>query len=91
MARITSAQLEAFLAFGNASIAVCEVKELARRCQPGDAAEDLLAELRDAHEHLRELFDQGLDDAVYVLARDVMELASKSTAVLNQEQQRSGN
>ena len=91
MARITSAQLEAFLAFGNASIAVCEVKELARRGQPDDAAEDLLAELRAAHEQLRELFDQGLDDAVCVLARDVMELASKSTAVLNQEQQRSGS
>ena len=91
MTRITRAQLEAFLAFGNASIAVCEVKELARRCQPGDAAEDLLAELRDAHEHLRELFDQGLDDAVCVLAHDVMELASKSAAVPNQEQQRSGS
>ncbi len=91
MARITSTQLEAFLAFGNASIAVCEVKELARRCQPGDAAEDLLAELRDAHDQLRALFAEGLDDAVCVLARDVMELASKSTAVLNQEQQRSGS
>ena len=34
MARITGAQLEAFLAFGNASIAVCEVKELARRGSP---------------------------------------------------------
>ena len=91
MARITNAQLEAFLAFGNASIAICEVNELVRRSQPDDAAEDLLAELRDAHEQLRELFDQGLDDAVCVLARDVMELASKSTAVLNQEQQRSGS
>ena len=59
MARITGAQLEAFLAFGNASIAVCEVKELARRCQPGDAAEDLLAEIRDAHERLRALFAEG--------------------------------
>ena len=91
MARITSTQLEAFLAFGNASIAVIEVKELVRRSQPDDAAEDLLAELRDAHEQLRELFDQGLDDAVCVLARDVMELASKSIAVLNKEQQRFGS
>ncbi len=51
----------------------------------------MLAELRDAHEQLRELFAEGLDGAVCVLARDVMELASKSTAVLNQEQQRSGS
>ena len=91
MARITNDQLEAFLAFGSASIAVIEVKALARCRPPSDTAKDLLAELRDAHEHLRELFDQGLDDAVCVLARDVMELASKSTAVLNQEQQRSGS
>ena len=68
-----------------------DVTEELRRCQPGDAAEHLLAELRDAHEQLRELFAEGLDDAVCVLARDVMELASKSTAVLNQEQQRSGS
>ena len=86
MTRINSDQLEAFLAFGNASIAVCEVKELVRRSQPDDAAEDLLAELRDAHEQLRELFDQGLDDAVCVLARDVMELASRTADVLEQEQ-----
>jgi hypothetical protein len=91
MARITSTQLEAFLAFGNASIAVCEVKELVRRSQPDDATEDLLAELSGAHEQLRGLFAEGLDNAVCVLARDVMELASKSTAELNQEQQRSGS
>ena len=56
-----------------------------------DTAEDLLVELSLAHDQLRALFADGLDDAVCVLARDVMDLASKSTAVLNQEQQRSGS
>jgi hypothetical protein len=86
MARITSTQLEAFLAFGNASIAVIEVRELARRSQPGDRATDLLAEIRLAHDQLRALFADGLDDAVCVLARDVMELASRTADVLEQEQ-----
>jgi hypothetical protein len=35
---------------------------------------------------LRKLFADGLDDAVIVLARDVMELASETTDVLNQNQ-----
>ena len=86
MSRITSTQLEAFLAFGNASIAVIEVKELARRRPLGDRAKDLLLELRLAHEQLRALFADGLDDAVCVLARDVMELASRMAGVLEQEQ-----
>ncbi len=86
MARITTAQLQAFLAFGNASIAVIEVKELARRRPLGDTAKDLLVELRNAHEQLRELFADGLDDAVCVLARDVMELASRTADALEQEQ-----
>jgi len=86
MARITSGQLEAFLAFGNASIAVIEVKELARRRPPGDTAKDLLAEVSLVHDQLRALFADGLDDAVCVLARDVMELASRTADVLEQEQ-----
>ena len=40
---------------------------------------------------LRELFADGLDDAVCVLARDVMELASETTDVLNQDQGPSGS
>ena len=86
MARITPDQLEAFLAFGNASIAVIEVKELARRRPPSDTAEDLLAELSLVHDQLRALFADGLDDAVCVLARDVMELASRTADVLEQDQ-----
>jgi hypothetical protein len=90
VARITNNQLEAFLAFGNASIAAIEVKELARRSKPGDRAKDLLAEVSLVHDQLRALFADGLDDAVCVLARDVMELASRTADVLEQEQQRSG-
>jgi hypothetical protein len=86
MSRITSTQLEAFLAFGSASIAVIEVMELARRRPPGKTAEDLLVELRLAHEQLQDLFADGLDDAVCALARDVMELASRTADVLEQEQ-----
>ena len=86
MARITSAQLEAFLAFGNASIAVIEVKELARHRPPGNTAKDLLAELSLVHDQLRDLFADGLDDAVCVRARDVIELASRTAGVLEQEQ-----
>ena len=85
MARITGAQLEAFLAFGNASIAVIEVKELARRSQIGKEARDLLVEISAGHVRLRELFAEGLDDAVVVLSRDVMDLVSFLTEVLNQE------
>jgi hypothetical protein len=83
MARITIAQLEAFLAFGRASIAVCDVRELARRRNVGDASKDLVAELRD-------LFAKGLDDAVCVLAGDVMELASRTADVLKRDQGPSG-
>jgi hypothetical protein len=91
MNRITNASIKAFLAFGNASIAVCEVNELARRTQLDDPARDLLAEVRTAHAQLRELFAQGLDDAVIVVARDVMELAFRTTEVLNQDQGPSGS
>ena len=51
-----------------------------------DTAEDLLVELSLAHDQLRALFAEGLDDAVCVLARDVMELASRTADVLEQEQ-----
>jgi hypothetical protein len=86
MARITHPELEAFLAFGNASIAICEVKELARRREVSDQASDLLVEISVGHVRLRELFAEGLDDAVVVLSRDVMDLVSSLTDVLNQEQ-----
>ena len=64
MTRISKASLPAFLAFGNASIAICGVNELARRRQANASAEELLVELRAAHVQLRELFAEGLDDAV---------------------------
>ena len=86
MTRITNPQLEAFLAFGNASIAICEVKELARRRQTSETTGDLLGEIGAAHVRLRELFADGLDDAVLVQASDVMDLASQVAEVLNQMQ-----
>jgi len=91
MNRISNPQLQAFLAFGNASIAVCEVKELARRAPSDARADDLLVEIRAAHVRLRALFAGGLDDAVLVLSRDVMELASRLAEVLNQDQGPSGS
>ncbi len=86
MTRITHAQLPTFLAFGKASIAISEVTELAHRRPISDTAGDLLAEIKDAHVQLREHFDQGLDDAVLVLAQDVMEMVSAVAEVLNKDQ-----
>ncbi len=86
MTRITTASIEAFLAFGNASIAISNVTELARRRQLDARACDLLVEVKAAHVQLRELFDQGLDDAVCVLSHHVMELAFETTEALNQNQ-----
>jgi hypothetical protein len=85
MARIGKASLRAFLAFGNASIAISEVRELARRRQGDASVDDLLVELRAAHVRLRALFADGLDDAVCALSLDVMELASALTDVLNKD------
>jgi hypothetical protein len=56
MTQISTASLQAFLAFESASIAVCEINELARKRQPSNRANDLLVELRSAHVRLRELF-----------------------------------
>ncbi len=86
MTRMTDPTIASFLAFGNASIAICEVNELVHQAQTDDLPGDLLLELSAAHGQLRELFADGLDDAVIVLARDVMELASETTDVLNQDQ-----
>jgi hypothetical protein len=91
MTRISTASVQVFLAFGNASIAICGVNELARRRQANARAMDLLVELRAAHVQLRALFADGLDDAVCALAGDVMELASCTTEVLNQDQGPSGS
>jgi len=91
MTRISRASIQAFRAFGNASIAICGVNELARRGHSSARADELLVELRAAHVQLRGLFAEGLDDAVYALAADVMELASNATDVLNQDQGPSGS
>jgi hypothetical protein len=90
MDRISATHLEAFLAYGNASIAVCQVNELARRSRPDVRALELLAELKAAHTQLRELFADGLDGAVYALARDIMELAAETAGALDQDQDPSG-
>jgi len=57
----------------------------------GDAStRDLLADVRVAHVRHRELVANGLDDAIGVLAADVLELASE-TADLDQDQGPSGS
>jgi hypothetical protein len=90
MNRISRSSLEAFLAYGNASIAVCEVNERVRRSRPDDRALELLAELKAAHTQLRKLFANGLDGAVCVLAQDIMELAAETADSLGQDQEPSG-
>jgi hypothetical protein len=79
------------LGLGDASVAICGVNELARQRQANAQASELLLELRAAHVQLRALFAEGLDDAVCALAGDVMELASCTTHVLNQDQGPSGS
>jgi hypothetical protein len=90
MSRISSASIRPFLAFGNASIAVSDVNELARRARRDERARELLVELRAAHAKLQDLFDDGLDDAVCALAQDIMEMASRTADVLRQAQGPSG-
>ena len=62
-----------------------------QKTDPTRRPNDLLVELRAAHIQLREFFAQGLDNAVCVLARDVMELVSRTTDVLDQDQGPSGS
>ena len=52
---------------------------------------DLLVEVRFAHVQFRELVANGLDDAIGVLTADVMELASETAEVLDQDQGPSGS
>ena len=87
MGHIDSETFEAFMAFGEASVAFSEVGGLAIRCQPvGDAAGDLLVELRSAHSRLRDLFADGHDDAVCALAPQVIELANRMASALEKDQ-----
>jgi hypothetical protein len=91
MTRIDKASLETFLAFGKACIAVCQVNELARAIEIDTEAHDQLVEIRAAHAQLRELFADGLDDAVCVLAHHVMDLASRMADAISQDQGPSGS
>jgi hypothetical protein len=91
MTRINQASLEPFLAFGKASIAICKVNELAHRVGTDAQANNQLDEIRAAHARLRELFADGFEDAVCVLANDVMERASRLADALSQDQGPSGS
>lgn len=84
MSNLTNSSVTAFLAFGSASTAVAEAKELAHEMAISADARDLLVELEIAHNHLRELFAEGHDEAVYSQAAVVMQLASRASAALTQ-------
>jgi hypothetical protein len=74
MGHIDSETFEAFMAFGEASMAFsAEVTGSVNRSElAGDSTasvpSDLLLELRSAHARLRDLFAEGHDDAVCALA-----------------------
>jgi hypothetical protein len=90
MANINTETFEAFMAFGEASIAFSEVAGSEIRCQPADdaldpVASDLLLELRSAHARLRDLFAEGHDDAVCALAPLVIELANRMADALGKD------
>jgi hypothetical protein len=84
------------MAFGKASIAIAKVAGPVNRGQlVGDSkdpdamdpvASDLLVELRSAHARLRDLFADGHDDAVCVLAPQVIELANRVADALGKDQ-----
>lgn len=96
MGRINTETFEAFMAFGEASIAFSEVAGQVIHCQPvGDAidldatdpvASDLLVELMSSHARLRDLFADGHDDAVCALAPQVIELANRMADALGKDQ-----
>jgi hypothetical protein len=90
MANINTETFEAFMAFGEASIAYTEVARSVIRCQPVSDAmapdpADLLVELRSAHSRLRDLFAGGHDDAVCGLAPLVIELANRMADALGKD------
>jgi hypothetical protein len=90
--RMTSEQLEAFLAFGTASVAVAEVTELAARMQPTDRTSlALLVELELLHTQLRALFAEGHDDTVCTVAENLVVLGKRTTDALVQVTNRSGD
>jgi hypothetical protein len=90
MGHIDSETFDAFMAFGEASIAFSEVAGPVIQCQPvGDAmapvASDLLVELGSAHSRLRDLFAEGHDDAVCALAPLIIELANRMADALGKD------
>ena len=84
MSNLTNSSVTAFLAFGSASIAVAEVKELALDGAISADARNLLVELEVVHNYLRELFAQGHNEAIYSQAAVVMGVASRASAALTQ-------
>ncbi len=89
MGRMASEQLETFLGFGAASIAVTE---LAARVQPTDRTIlDLLVELELLDTRLRALFAEGHDDAVCTVAEYLVVLGNRTTDALVQDTNRSGD
>ena len=86
MGHIDSGTFEAFMAFGNASVAFSGVAGLEVGCPPVDDAFDLLVELRSAHAQLRDHFADGHDDAVCALAPLVIDLANRMADALGKDQ-----
>jgi hypothetical protein len=68
-----------------------EFSRRSHRLTGGRSDPGLFADVRAAHVRLRELVANGLDDAIGVLAADVMELASETADVLEQNQGPSGS
>ncbi len=85
MGRIGSQALEAFIAFGTASVAVMEVAELGARVSPGRQALELFAEIEVSHTALRALFAEGHDGAVCALALSILVLAERTEDALVQD------
>ena len=93
MERFTKSALEAFRTFGAASIAVSEVKLLARdqlvhQDRPTGQLADLLLELEAAHSRLRALFADGHDAAVTALAPQVLVIADRTASALEIDRER---
>jgi hypothetical protein len=90
VAQTNTETFEAFMAFGEASIAFSRVTGSVNRSElAGDSTAsvplDLLVELGSAHSRLRDLFADGHDDAVCALAPLVIELANRMADALGKD------
>jgi hypothetical protein len=86
VAHINTGTFEAFMAFGEASMAFSEVAGPVIPFHPAGDAVDLLLELGSAHSRLRDLFAEGHDAAVCGLAPQVIELANRMADALGKDQ-----